>query len=159
MVCQTASMCTKTSLFLCTDHDILNNDFDFQYDLGISKPAHTVWLDCETLFSSMALHYGVLVVKAELDQILWGIVNSECSHINQITLSWWDHFLSRMSSSHCWHSFWYASGQIFWVGKYCSRGRRYYGVVIKIQKVRTCHKSLNTSINFSACARTDYTIG
>ena len=55
--------------------ELLNTEeFNFRYDLGISKPAHEVRLgDRETLVSSMALHYGVLVVKAELDQILCGL--------------------------------------------------------------------------------------
>ena len=64
--------------------ELLNKEeFDFRYDLGISKPAHAVRLDDrETLVSSMALHYGVLVVKAELDQILCGI----SSTLNALTL-------------------------------------------------------------------------
>ena len=49
-------------------------EFDFRFDLGISKPAHNIRLtDREMLVSAMALHYGVLVVKAEPDQILCGL--------------------------------------------------------------------------------------
>ena len=55
--------------------ELLNTEeFDFRYDLGISKPVHEIRLDDrETLVSSMALHYGVLMVKAELDQLLCGL--------------------------------------------------------------------------------------
>lgn len=64
--------------------ELLNTEeFDFRYDLGISKPSHEVRLDDrETLVSSMALHFGVLVVKAELDQILCGL----SSTLNALTL-------------------------------------------------------------------------
>lgn len=49
-------------------------EFDFRFDLGISKPVHKIELtDRDTFVSAMALHYGVLVVKAELDQILCGL--------------------------------------------------------------------------------------
>lgn len=55
--------------------EMLNTDeFNFRFDVGICKAAHKVRLDDREVFvSSMALHYGVLVVKAELDQILCGL--------------------------------------------------------------------------------------
>lgn len=58
-------------------------EFDFRFDLGISKPVHEIQLtDREMFVSAMALHYGVLVVKAELDQILCGL----SSTLNALTL-------------------------------------------------------------------------
>ena len=51
-----------------------SDEFDFRYDLGIIKPATELRLeDRESIVSSMALHFGVLSVKAELDQILCGL--------------------------------------------------------------------------------------
>ena len=58
-------------------------EFDFRFDLGISKPVHEIQLtDHEMFVSAMALHYGVLMVKAELDQILCGL----SSTLNALTL-------------------------------------------------------------------------
>lgn len=50
--------------------DLLNSseDYDFRFDLGITDTTNR-----DKLVSSVALHYGVLVVKAELDQILCGL--------------------------------------------------------------------------------------
>ena len=64
--------------------ELLDTDeLDFRYDLGISIPAHKVRLDDrEKIVSSIALHYRVLVVKAELDQILCGL----SSTLNALTL-------------------------------------------------------------------------
>ena len=60
-----------------------SDEYDFRYDLGITKAAHEVRIvDREKIVTSMALHYGVLVVKAELDQILCGI----SSTLNALTL-------------------------------------------------------------------------
>ena len=60
-----------------------SDEYDFRYDLGITKAAHEVRIvDREKIVTSMALRYGVLVVKAELDQILCGI----SSTLNALTL-------------------------------------------------------------------------
>ncbi len=50
------------------------NEFEFRFDLGINKPSNKIRLeDRETIVSSIALHHGILAVKAELDQILCGL--------------------------------------------------------------------------------------
>jgi hypothetical protein len=55
--------------------NLLESDsYDFRYDLGINvSPLDVSLLDRENIVSSMAFHYGVLTVKAELDQMLCGL--------------------------------------------------------------------------------------
>ena len=64
--------------------ELLDSDaYDFHYDLGINISSNTVCLaDRKSIVSSMSFHYGVLVVKAELDQILCGL--SETLHALQL---------------------------------------------------------------------------
>ena len=51
-----------------------SDDLDFRYDLGISVSSAKISLaDCPDITSAISFHYGILVVKAELDQILCGL--------------------------------------------------------------------------------------
>ena len=45
-----------------------SDEYDFRYDLGIGQPVNTIRL--ERIISSIANHYSILVVKAELDQLI-----------------------------------------------------------------------------------------
>ena len=54
-----------------------SDEYDFRYDLGIGQPVNTIRLeDREKIISSIANHYGILVVKAELDQLLGGLAST-----------------------------------------------------------------------------------
>ena len=51
-----------------------SDEYDFHYDLGIGQPVNNITLeDRERMISSIADHYSILVVKAELDQLLGGL--------------------------------------------------------------------------------------
>ena len=53
-----------------------STEYDFRYDLGIVKPVAKLRLaDRDSIVSSMALHYGVLSVKADF---VWPVGNIEC---------------------------------------------------------------------------------
>ena len=60
---------------------INGEEYDFRFDLGIAIPVNKIRLeDTELLVSSMAKHFAVLKVKAELDQIICGmVIYTECS--------------------------------------------------------------------------------
>lgn len=54
-----------------------SEEYDFRYDLGLGKPVNAIRLeDCEGIVSCMSNHYSILVVKAELDQLLGGLVST-----------------------------------------------------------------------------------
>lgn len=55
--------------------DLLDSDdFNFRFDIGISQPVNTMKLsDKERIVNLMAKHFTILVVKAELDQMLCGL--------------------------------------------------------------------------------------
>ena len=56
---------------------LASDDYDFCYDLGFGKPVTTIRLeDCDEMVSGMAKHYAILVVKAELDQLLAGLAST-----------------------------------------------------------------------------------
>ena len=51
--------------------------------IGIRTPSKEVRLeDREAIVSSMSFHYGVLLVKAELDQILCGLSETQHSSVS-----------------------------------------------------------------------------
>ena len=53
--------------------ELMNSEeYDFRFDLGITIPKIRLE-DKELLVSSMAKHFAVLKVKAELDQIICGM--------------------------------------------------------------------------------------
>ncbi len=53
---------------------LTDDDFDFQYEIGVAKPICSLNLTHrDHIVQSSALHYSVLVVKAELDQLASGL--------------------------------------------------------------------------------------
>ena len=55
--------------------ELLSKDeYDYRYDIGISQPLKNIrFTDKERLVSLMTMHFVVLNVKAELDQLLCGM--------------------------------------------------------------------------------------
>ncbi len=50
------------------------DEYDFRFDIGVSVPLKDIrFRDKERLVSLMTMHYVVLNVKAELDQLLCGM--------------------------------------------------------------------------------------
>ena len=50
------------------------DEFDFRYDLGIALRADTVTIEeKESVISAVTKNFAVLVIKAELDQLLCGL--------------------------------------------------------------------------------------
>lgn len=56
-------------------HDLLGREeYDFRYDCGISQPASKIkYCDRAEVISTFSLHYCIIRVKAELDQIIAGL--------------------------------------------------------------------------------------
>ena len=53
---------------------LTDDEYDFQYDIGVAKPMSALqFTDHDTIVQSSALHYSVLCVKAELDQLTSGL--------------------------------------------------------------------------------------
>ncbi len=53
---------------------LADDEYDFQYDIGIAKPISRLqYSDRHHIVQSSALHYSVLSVKAELDQLANGL--------------------------------------------------------------------------------------
>ena len=51
-----------------------SDEFDFRYDIGVSQPSHTLQLsDRDRILNSMATHYAVKYMKAEVDQLKEGL--------------------------------------------------------------------------------------
>ena len=79
-------------------HELLGTeDYNFRYDCGISQPiAHMKFFDCEKIVNAFALHFSVIRVKAELDQIINGLamfgVKQLAEENRQITRSLFVHF-------------------------------------------------------------------
>lgn len=54
-----------------------SDEYDFRFDIGITKQVDKIsFEDKHQIVSHMALHFGILVVKAELDQILCGLADT-----------------------------------------------------------------------------------
>ncbi len=71
----------KISLFSLQLHQASNEQefrqlldcdkFDFRYACGVPQPSSLIRvIDCDTIVSSVTMHYSVLVCKAELDQLV-----------------------------------------------------------------------------------------
>ena len=56
-------------------HELLNtDDYDFRYKCGVSQPVTSIKCSSrEKIVSAIAMHYCVVRVKAELDQIVTGL--------------------------------------------------------------------------------------
>lgn len=51
-----------------------SNNYDFRYDVGVTQPSHTLALaDLNCMVQSLAMHYAIVFVKAELDDIVEGL--------------------------------------------------------------------------------------
>ena len=51
-----------------------SDDMDFRFSIGLSRPSYSLQLtDRDSMVQSMATHYSVLSVKAELDQLIDGL--------------------------------------------------------------------------------------
>ena len=52
-----------------------SEEFDFRFDCGVSQPAPNVSIgDKENIISAFTIHFSVSVCKAEIDQLVSGLV-------------------------------------------------------------------------------------
>ena len=51
-----------------------SDEYDFRYDVGVTQPSHTSqFADLDCIVQSLAMHYSVVCVKAELDDMVDGL--------------------------------------------------------------------------------------